>query len=158
MTGRPQSRWHGRSWAAVIAGLALLASACSGAGGGGGGGGSGGTVTVATVANPQMQDIEKLSSTFEKETGINVKFVILPENELRDRVTQDIATKAGQYDVVTIGTYEVPIWAKNGWIENLAPYTQKDSAYDANDLIPTVSKALSYQNNLHAVPFYGESS
>jgi len=144
--------------------LALVVSACSGAGGGGGGGGGGsagggGTITVATVANPQMQDIQKLSSTFEQQNpGIKVKFVILPENELRDRVTQDIATKGGQYDVVTIGTFEVPQWAKNGWIENLGPYTQKDSAYDANDLIPTVAKALSYNNSLHAVPFYGESS
>jgi sorbitol/mannitol transport system substrate-binding protein len=144
---------------ALLLVLALVASACSGAGGGGGGGGGEKTVTVATVANPQMQDIEKLSATFEKEhPDININFVILPENELRDRVTQDIATKGGQYDVVTIGTFEAPQWAKNGWIENLGPYTSKDSSYDAADLIPAVSKALSFENNLHAVPFYGESS
>jgi sorbitol/mannitol transport system substrate-binding protein len=144
---------------ALLLVLALVASACSGAGGGGGGGDGEKTVTVATVANPQMQDIEKLSATFEKDhPDINVNFVILPENELRDRVTQDIATKGGQYDVVTIGTFEVPQWAKNGWIENLGPYTSKDSAYDAADLIPAVAKALSFENNLHAVPFYGESS
>jgi sorbitol/mannitol transport system substrate-binding protein len=154
--------WRKIPWALLLV-LALVASACSGAGGGGGGGGGseGGktTITVATVANPQMQDIEKLSSNFEKDhPNISVKFVILPENELRDRVTQDIATKGGQYDVVTIGTFEVPQWAKNSWIENLASYTQKDSGYDAADLIPAVSKALSYKDNLYAVPFYGESS
>jgi sorbitol/mannitol transport system substrate-binding protein len=153
--------WHRITWALVLV-LALGAGACTGAGGGGGGGGSSGgktTVTVATVANPQMQDIEKLVGNFEKDNpDIKVNFVTLPENELRDRVTQDIATKGGQYDVVTIGTFEVPQWAKNGWIENLGPYTQKDTAYDANDLIPTVAKALSYNNSLYAVPFYGESS
>ncbi|HEX9342455.1 MAG TPA: extracellular solute-binding protein, partial [Actinomycetota bacterium] len=145
----------------LVLALALAAGACSGAGGGGGGGSQGGktTITVATVANPQMQDIQKLSSAFEKDNpNINVKFVILPENELRDRVTQDIATKGGQYDVVTIGTFETPQWAKNGWIENLGPYTQKDPSYDAGDLIPTVAKALSYNGSLYAVPFYGESS
>ena len=151
------------AWIVLLV-LALLTTACSGAGGGGGGGGGGSsggptTITVATVANPQMQDIEKLASNFEKDNpNIKVKFVILPENELRDRVTQDIATQGGQYDVVTIGTFEVPQWAKNGWIENLTAYTDKDSAYDAKDLIPTVAKALSYNNNLYAVPFYGESS
>ena len=127
--------------------LALSAAACSGAGGGGDGGSEGGqtTITVATVANPQMQDIEKLVTNFEKDNpDVKVKFVILPENELRDRVTQDIATQGGQYDVVTIGTFEVPQWAKNGWIENLGPYTEKDSAYDAKDLIPTVAAALSF--------------
>jgi len=142
--------------------LALSAAACSGAGGGGGGGGSEGgqtTITVATVANPQMQDIEKLVTNFEKDNpDVKVKFVILPENELRDRVTQDIAAQGGQYDVVTIGTFEVPQWAKNGWIENLGPYTEKDPGYDAKDLIPTVAAALSYNNSLYAVPFYGESS
>src|SRR6266511_2506787 len=107
--------------------LALSAAACSGAGGGGGGSEGGQTtITVATVANPQMQDIEKLVANFEKDNpNIKVKFVILPENELRDRVTQDIAAQGGQYDVVTIGTFEVPQWAKNGWIENLGPYTDK---------------------------------
>jgi sorbitol/mannitol transport system substrate-binding protein len=142
--------------------LALFTTACSGAGGGGGGGDSGGgptTITVATVANPQMQDIEKLSSNFEKDhPNVKVKFVILPENELRDRVTQDIATQGGQYDVVTIGAFEVPQWAKNGWIENLGPYTQKTPGYDANDLIPAVAKVLSYNDSLYAVPFYAESS
>ncbi|MGH3717046.1 MAG: extracellular solute-binding protein, partial [Micromonosporaceae bacterium] len=112
-----RSRWRALS-VALAGSLAFSAAACAGAGGGGGD--DGGTVTIATVANPQMQDIEKLSSEFEKDhPDINVKFVTLPENELRDRVTQDIATEGGQYDVVTIGTYETPIWAKNGWITNL---------------------------------------
>src|SRR6266516_3581679 len=141
-------------WALLLV-LALAAGACSGAGGGGGGGGGGSqggktTITVATVANPQMQDIQKLASNFEKDNpNITVKFVILPENELRDRVTQDIATKGGQYDVVTIGTFEAPQWAKNGWIQDLSSYTQKDPGYDVNDLIPTVAKALSYNNGLY---------
>jgi len=149
------------AWIVLLV-LALFTTACGGAGGGGGGGGSEGgptTITVATVANPQMQDIEKLATNFEKDhPNVKVKFVILPENELRDRVTQDIATQGGQYDVVTIGAFEVPQWAKNGWIENLGPYTQKTSGYDANDLIPAVAKVLSYNDSLYAVPFYGESS
>jgi sorbitol/mannitol transport system substrate-binding protein len=148
------------AWVLLLV-LTLATSACAGAGGGGGGTEGGQTtITVATVANPQMQDIEKLTPKFFQKDHPNIKvnFVILPENELRDRVTQDIATQGGQYDVVTIGTFEVPQWAKNGWIENLGPYTQKTPAYDANDLIPAVAKALSYNNNLYAVPFYGESS
>ncbi len=151
--------WRRIAWALLLV-LTLAASACSGAGGGGGDSEGGQTtITVATVANPWMQDIEKLSTNFERDhPNVKVNFVILPENELRDRVTQDIATQGGQYDVVTIGTFEVPQWAKNNWIENLGPYTQKDSAYDAADLIPAVAKALSYNDSLYAVPFYAESS
>src|SRR6266498_1490973 len=156
MTDRPRS-WRRRSSLAALAILGMVAAACSGAGGGGGGG-SNKTVTIATVANPQMQDIEKLSSEYKKDhPGANVKFVILPENELRDKVTQDIATQSGQYDVVTIGTYEVPIWAKNGWLTKLDDDAGKGD-YDVNDLIPPVRQALTYNGGLYAVPFYGESS
>jgi sorbitol/mannitol transport system substrate-binding protein len=149
-----------RRGAAVAAALALglLTAACAGAGGGGGGEDGAKTVTVATVANPQMQDIEKLSSEFKKDhPDVNVKFVILPENELRDRVTQDIATQAGQYDVVTIGTYEVPIWAERTWLTKLDDYASQGD-YDVGDLIPPVKEALTYEGGLYAVPFYGESS
>jgi sorbitol/mannitol transport system substrate-binding protein len=150
---------------AVIGSTLLVVTACAGAGGGGDGGGDEGgeggeatTITVATVANPQMQDIESLISNFEEENpDISVEFSILPENELRDRVTQDIATQGGQYDVVTIGTYEVPIWAENGWITNLDDYAGEGD-YDPDDLIPPIRQALSYEDSLYAVPFYGESS
>ena len=52
----------------------------------------------------------------------------------------------------------MPLWAKKGWIENLSPFIAKSSDYDASDLIPGISGALSYKSNLYAVPFYGESS
>ena len=156
MAHRPRS-WRRSSFLAALAVLGLVAAGCSGAGGGGGGEGSK-TVTIATVANPAMQDIEKLSSEFKKiHPDIDVKFVILPENELRDRVTQDIATQAGQYDVVTIGTYEVPIWAKNGWLTQLDDKAGQGS-YDVGDLLPPIKDALSFEGGLYAVPFYGESS
>ncbi|WP_199034874.1 ABC transporter substrate-binding protein [Glycomyces salinus] len=143
---------------ALVAGsvaVVLAASACSGAGGGGNGDGE--SITIATVANPQMQDIEELSTHFEEETGIDVEFVVLPENELRDRVTQDIATGSGQYDIVTIGTYETPIWAENEWLTNLDDYAS-DPDYDVDDLLTPVREALTYEDSLYAVPFYGESS
>ena len=116
------------------------------------------TVTVATVANPPMQDMDKLPPRIQEgHPDIDVNFAILPENELRDRVTQDIATQAGQYDVVTIGTYEVPIWAKNQWLTKLDDKANAGD-YDAADLIPPVKEALTYEGGLYAVPFYGESS
>lgn len=148
---------HVRAGAALAA-LALgAATACSGAGGGDGGSGKE-TVTIATVSNPQMQDIEKLSAEFEKDhPDIDLNFVVLPENELRDRVTQDIATQGGQYDVVTIGTYEVPIWAQNSWLTDLDDYASRDD-YDVADIIPSIRNGLSYKDSLYAVPFYGESS
>jgi sorbitol/mannitol transport system substrate-binding protein len=121
------------------------------------------TLTIATVNNPQMVDMQNAVGDFEKSTGIKVTFETLPENTLRQKVTADAATGGGQFDIATVGTYEVPIFAKNKWITDLTPYFAKMDAktkadYDLNDVIPSIRKGLSYQDALYAVPFYGESS
>jgi sorbitol/mannitol transport system substrate-binding protein len=121
------------------------------------------TITIATVNNPDMIVMQALTSQFTQKYGIKVKYVTLPENTLRQKVTSDVATGGGQFDIATVGTYEVPIWAKNKWITNLQPYFGKLSpaaqkAYDLNDVIPKVRLGLSYKKNLYALPFYGESS
>ncbi|MGR4852755.1 ABC transporter substrate-binding protein [Streptomyces sp. LARHCF252] len=146
----------------VIAGaaaVALMATGCAGAGGSGSDSG-GKSINVLMVGNPQMEDIAKLTKdTFTKDTGIKVNFTVLPENELRDKVTQDIATQAGQYDVATIGAYEVPIWEKNGWLHELGSYADKDKSFDKADLLKPMVQSLSGSDGkLYALPFYGESS
>ncbi|MFF5189341.1 ABC transporter substrate-binding protein [Streptomyces sp. NPDC000345] len=144
---------------ACAATTALLATACSGAGAGGSSS-DGDSINVLMVGNPQMEDIAKLTKdTFTKDTGIKVNFTVLPENELRDKVTQDVATKAGQYDVATIGAYEVPIWHKNGWLHELGSYADKDKGFDTGDLLKPMVQSLSGSDGkLYALPFYGESS
>ncbi len=114
------------------------------------------TITIATVNNPDMITMQKLTPEFEKANpGIKVNWVILPENELRQKVTTDIATNAGSYDILTIGTYETPMWGKNGWLVEL---TDLPESYDLNDVLKSVRDALSYQGKLFALPFYAESS
>jgi len=139
---------------------ALALAGCAGAGGGGGDGGDDGkSINVLMVGNPQMVDIEKLTKdSFTKDTGITVNYTILPENELRDKVTQDIATEAGQYDVATIGAYEVPIWSKNGWLQDLDSYAD-EASFDKGDLLEPIVESMSGDDGkLYALPFYGESS
>jgi sorbitol/mannitol transport system substrate-binding protein len=118
------------------------------------------TLTIATVNNSDMVVMQSLSSQFTKKYGIKVKFVTLPENTLRQKITSDVATGGGQFDIATVGTYDVPIWAKNKWLVNLNPYFTKSvkASYDLNDVIPKVRLGLSYKNSLYALPFYGESS
>src|SRR3989442_1006308 len=159
MSGRDLRSWE-RRLATTVVGLliALVGAACSpGAGGGGGAGQT--TITLAAVDNPSMADLKKLLPEFQSShSNIKVNIVTLPEDQLRQQVTQDVAAKSGRYDLFTIGTYEVPLWAKKGWIENLSPFIAKDSSYAPDDLIPGIRGALSYNSNLYAVPFYGESS
>jgi sorbitol/mannitol transport system substrate-binding protein len=117
------------------------------------------TLNLVTVNNPQMQDMQTLKSTFEKENpGIKVNFRTMEEGDLRSAVTADVANAAGQYDIVTIGAYEVPQWGANGWLTDLTPSLQSDKAYDVGDILPPIRTALSVKGKQYAVPFYGESS
>ena len=114
------------------------------------------TLTIATVNNGDMIRMQKLTDDFKaKNPGIDLEWVTLEENVLRQKVTTDIATKGGQYDVLTIGTYEVPIWAKQGW---LLPLDNLGANYDTDDLLPAIRSGLTADGKLYAAPFYGESS
>ena len=112
-------------------------------------------LVIATVNNGHMIEMQKLSARFEQaHPGITLKWVTLEEGMLRQRVTTDIATKGGQFDVMTIGLYEAPIWSKKGWLTPIAT----DAAYDVDDLLPAIRAGLSTDGKLYAAPFYGESS
>lgn len=114
------------------------------------------TLTIATVNNGDMIRMQKLTDDFTaKNPGIELEWVTMEENVLRQKVTTDIATKGGQYDIMTIGTYEVPIWAKQGWLVGL---DDLGADYDADDLLPAIRGGLTVDGTLYASPFYGESS
>jgi sorbitol/mannitol transport system substrate-binding protein len=117
------------------------------------------TITLASVNNPQMQDLATLLPEFNREhPDIKVNVIMMEENDLRNATTKDVATKGGQYDVMTIGAYEVPMWGENGWLTNLSDKANADSSYDVNDFFPPVRESVSYDNRMYAAPFYGESS
>ncbi|MCQ4634501.1 MULTISPECIES: ABC transporter substrate-binding protein [Shinella] len=115
------------------------------------------TLTIATVNNGDMVRMQGLTEAFTtKNPDIQLEWVTLEENVLRERVTTDVATKGGQYDIMTIGTYEVPIWAKQGW---LVPLDNLGADYDVDDLLPAIRAGLTGDDGkLYAAPFYGESS
>ena len=113
-------------------------------------------ITIATVNNGQMIQMQRLADDFsEKHPDIQLEWVTLEENVLRQRVTTDIATQGGQYDVLTIGTYEVPIWAKQDWLVALDDMPE---GWNPDDILPAVRQALSAEDTLYAAPFYGESA
>jgi sorbitol/mannitol transport system substrate-binding protein len=113
------------------------------------------TLTIATVNNGDMIRMQKLTDDFTKKTGHEVNWVTLEENALRQRVTQDIATKGGQFDIMTIGMYETPIWAAQDWLVSLDDLPE---SYDIDDILPAMRAGLSHDGSLYAAPFYGESS
>ncbi len=114
------------------------------------------TITIATVNNGDMIRMQGLAEDFTSQNpDIQLEWVTLEENVLRQRVTQDIAANGGQFDVMTIGMYETPIWAAQGWLE---PLDNLGDDYDTDDILPAMRAGLSYEDQLYAAPFYGESS
>ncbi len=114
------------------------------------------TVSIGTVNNSDMIIMQKLSSRFEEQhPDIKLDWVVLEENVLRQRLTTDIATGSGQFDVMTIGTYEVPLWGRKNW---LVPLESLPADYDTDDVFKSIRDALSYNGKLYALPFYAESS
>ena len=113
------------------------------------------TLTIATVNNGDMIRMQGLTDDFTEKTGHQVEWVTLEENVLRQRVTTDITTKGGQFDIMTIGMYETPIWAKNDWLVALDDLSAE---YDIDDILPAMRGGLSHDGTMYAAPFYGESS
>ncbi|MFG3096268.1 ABC transporter substrate-binding protein [Streptomyces sp. NPDC048202] len=158
-----QSRRTSRVLLAACAAGALISpllTGCAGAGGAGGGGSASHSINVLMVNNPQMVELQKLTAAnFTKKTGIKVNFTVLPENDVRDKISQDFANQAGQYDVATLSNYEIPIYAKNGWLHPVDSYVKSDTAFDQKDILAPMTQALTgADGKLYGEPFYGESS
>lgn len=112
-------------------------------------------LVIATVNNGHMITMQRLTRFFERShPDIQVKWVTLEEGLLRQRVSIDIATGAGEFDVMTIGLLEAPLWGRQGRLKAITP----DAAYDVNDLMPPIREGLSVNGVLYAAPFYAESS
>jgi sorbitol/mannitol transport system substrate-binding protein len=144
---------------ALATGAALTLSACAGWGGGGVGGGGPDSINVLMVNNPQMVDLQQLTAEhFTKETGITVNYTVLPENDVRDKISQEFTSQAGQYDVASLSNFEIPIYAKAGWVAPMDDFIAADPDFDQDDILKPMTTSLSSDGKVYGQPFYGESS
>jgi sorbitol/mannitol transport system substrate-binding protein len=146
--------------AALLALVVMLSgTACAGWGGGVGGGGAN-SINVLMVNNPQMIDLQRLTAEhFTKDTGISVNFTVLPENDVRDKISQEFSSQAGQYDVASLSNFEIPIYARSGWIAPMDGYIAADPAFDQPDILGPMTTSLTGDDGkIYGEPFYGESS
>src|SRR3954466_6797813 len=126
----------------TTAALVVTTAGCAGWGGGPGGGGPN-SINVLMVNNPQMIDLQRLTAdNFTRTTGINVNFTVLPENDVRDKISQEFSSQAGQYDVASLSNFEIPIYAKSQWIAPLDDYVKADTQFNQADILPPMTPSL----------------
>ncbi|WP_350260841.1 sugar ABC transporter substrate-binding protein [Pantoea sp. BJ2] len=132
-----------RKLLAIMAALPLLSHAAT-------------TLNIATIANGDMTIMQQLATRYEQEhPDVKLQWHVMYDGALRQAVLSAMNSGQAQFDVITVGTYEAPLWGEKGW---LAPLNKLPADYDSDDLIAPVRKALSFQQTLYALPFYGESS
>ncbi|MGI9616381.1 MAG: ABC transporter substrate-binding protein, partial [Acidimicrobiales bacterium] len=120
---------------------------------------AGGTINVAIVQNPQMEDIVELTpDLYTADSGVAINYTILPENELRQVTTRDVATEGEQFDVVMIGLYEAPQFGEAGWLAPITEQAANDADWNQADVFAPILEGLSFDGELYAAPFYAESS
>jgi sorbitol/mannitol transport system substrate-binding protein len=150
-----------RKLAAPAAILTVAALALTGCGAGGGtAAGDQNTINVLMVNNPQMEDLQKLTAdNFTKDTGIKVNYTILPENDVRAKISQEFSSQAGQYDVASLSNYEIPFYSANKWLAPLDDTVAKNTDFNQADILPAYTASLTgTDGKLYGEPFYGESS
>jgi sorbitol/mannitol transport system substrate-binding protein len=155
---RPKTR--SRTLVALGAVAVLLTTGCAGWGGTNAGSGGANSIDVLMVNNPQMIDLQQLTAQhFTAKTGIGVNFTVLPENDVRDKISQEFSSQAGQYDVASLSNFEIPIYAKSEWIAPLDAYIAADPTFNQADVLAPMTKSLTADDGkIYGEPFYGESS
>jgi len=155
---RSKSRPAPLTAGALLAAVAVVMSGCSGAGGGSNTNAD--SINVLMVNNPQMEDLQSLTAeNFTAESGITVNYTVLPENDVRAKISQEFSSQAGQYDVASLSNYEIPFYSTNGWLAPLDAYVDADAEFDQDDILPAYTESLTgTDGSLYGEPFYGESS
>lgn len=149
--------------------LALLLTAC-GSGGFGtadaedgntsDGDGGGVSIDVIAVNLPAQEDLVALTREhFTAKTGITVNFTLLPENDVRAKITQEFSSQAGVYDVATLSNYEIPFYADNGWVVPIEDHLAADEDFDLDDMLPSMMDSMTGSDGkIYGMPFEGQSS
>ncbi len=94
------------------------------------------TITAAMQQHTAVDAIKAMLPDFEKQTGIKVKFDILPQEELHSKTELALASNSDQYDVVMMDMMFTTQYAKAGWVAPLDDMIAKKRSHRAIEGFP----------------------
>ena len=106
--------------------------------------------------------LEELAPKFEEMTGINVEFELLSEEDSVRKVQLELASGAGNYDVVGIQSGNVPLYAENGWVTPVESFWGTDASdpeqLSLDDIIGSTLGALAYGGVQQCLPHFAATT
>src|SRR5699024_277492 len=142
----------------MIVSLLAFLIIISGCGGGNNSNDEDVTLNVAMEEHTAVNELEKLLPEFEKETGIEVNFEILPQDEMNNKVALALSSDSDQYDAAMLDHMYLPEYAQADWIEDLSSYIDDNKDMEIDDFMESFLDSLKYEDNIYGLPFYGEST
>ncbi|MGE5585766.1 MAG: extracellular solute-binding protein [Bacillota bacterium] len=120
-------------------------------------------ITIAMATHPSTEAFQKMAAEFESLTGIKVKWDVMEEIYLHDKILTEHAAGTGRYDVVMMDVCWIGEFAAKRVVEQLDGYLkdpkQTPAWFDYEDIVSAYRNGLgAYQGKVYGIPSAGESA
>lgn len=110
------------------------------------------------IAGGFTNGLKELEPEFEELTGISVEFELLDEEGSVRKAQLELASGAGNYDVVGIQSGNIPLYAENGWVTPVETFWGTDVSdpdlLDHGDLIASTMNAMAWDGVQQCLPHF----
>ena len=123
---------------------------------------SGTVITIASMSHTSSDAMREMTAEFEKTTGIKVRWDIMEEGLLREKILLDHQSGTGTYDVLFLDAFNLPQYKGVNLMEDLSSYID-DSAktpdwFNYEDIMSAYRNGVgSYDGTIFGIPVAGES-
>lgn len=118
---------------------------------------SGKTLNVVMQDHSAVDSVIDIKGEFEEATGATVNIETLPQTEVISKTQLTLSSQSSDYDVVMFDHKYTTQFAEAGWIVPLSDFIAEEE-YDTSDFMQGFVNALSYNDQIYGLPFYGEST
>ncbi|MDP9365479.1 MAG: sugar ABC transporter substrate-binding protein, partial [Chloroflexota bacterium] len=119
---------------------------------------AGKTVTVGTIDGELGNGVQAQMAAFEAATGARIELVRIPQDELQTKITADLTSGAGTFDVIIEPFILLHGHAAAGFYLPLEEFTAEDPDVDLEDFIPLLLQGQGYYNDtLYGLPYKADA-
>ena len=120
------------------------------------------TITCAFVPHPTTDAYQVMVDEFTELTGINVRWDIIEEGYLRQKLLLEHEAKTGVYDVLLIDAFNMAEYSPSGVAIDLKPWLDNPELtpewFDYEDILPAYRDGIGkYNGVIYGIPVAGET-